>query len=450
MIGAAWWWHGWSETDYDRLAGSLVAGHLIECSGYGSGGNFCEFFQFPLAQLVDIGFPIAEIDDSGSCVITKHEGTRGFVTPDILKAQLLYEIQGNIYLHSDVKADLTNVTIIEEARDRVKVTGTAGLAPPPTTKVAVFYEAGWQCEYTLNAAGYATAEKFQLHEQQIRFRLEAENELQNFDVLEFQVAGLPQIDPQSQLRSTTSIRVLGQARRKENVAALSRAMLETLLQHYAGMHGSMDWRSLEPKPYVAYCPCLIAQQDLVERVHLIGTRGTPEGIEDTGHPVQFEPLETRLSHNTPNPVPLESFGPTVRARLGDVVLARSGDKGANANVGFFVRTDDEWEWLRSFLDLEKLKKLMAAEWKDNYRLERVELPGIRAVHFVVYGILMRGVSSSVRLDALAKGFAEFLRDRWEDVPEQFWERYAQSRPASHALLERPRARENSMGRTQRE
>jgi hypothetical protein len=86
---------------------------LIECSGYGSGGNFCEFFQVPQTQLLDIGFPIAEIDVEGSSVITKHEGTRGLVTAEVLKCQLLYEIQGNIYLHSDSKADLSH-TVIED------------------------------------------------------------------------------------------------------------------------------------------------------------------------------------------------------------------------------------------------------------------------------------------------------------------------------------------------
>lgn len=433
MIGAAWWWHNWSETDYDRLAGSLLAGHLIECSGYGTGGNFCEFFQFPLDKLVDVSFPIAEISDDGSCVITKHEGTQGFVTPDVLKAQLLYEIQGNIYIHSDSKADLTDVTIVEEGDNRVKVSGVRGLPPPPTTKAAVFYQGGWQCEYTLNATGYATAEKYKLHEKQIRFRLEAEGEIENFDTLDFQVVGVPEIDPKSQLRSTTSIRVFGQARRKETAQALGKAMLDSLLQHYAGMHGSLDWRLLEPKPYPAYCPCLIAQSELSERVHVYDTRGSAELIEDTGTPSQFEPLDKRASYNTATPVSLESFGPTTRARLGDVVLARSGDKGANANVGFFVRMDDEWDWLRSFLTLDSMEQLMGGEWETNYKLERVELRGIRAVHFVVYGILMRGVSSTARLDGLAKGFGEYLRDRWVDVPQKFLERYAESRPSSHAL-----------------
>lgn len=78
-----------------------------------------------------------------------------------------------------------------------------------------------------------------------------------------------------------------------------------------------------------------------------------------------------------------------------------------------------------------MKELMADEWKETYKIERCELPGIFAVHFVIYGILGRGVSSSSRLDALGKGFAEFIRARWVDIPRRFLERYRDSRPHSH-------------------
>lgn len=435
VIGAAWWWHGWSDTDYDELAGSLVAGHLIECSGYGTGGNFCEFFQFPQDQLVDIGFPIAEIHHDGDSVITKHPGTRGFVTPDILKAQLLYEIQGNIYQHSDCKADLSNIQITPESKDRVNITGTKGLPPPPTTKLAVFYRGGWQCEYTLNATGYAVKEKFELHKSQIRSWLEAEGVIDEFQVLDFQIYGTPRADPKSQLDSTSAIRVFAQAREKKTVDAFGRAMLYNMLQHYAGMHGTLDWRLLQPKPYLSYCPCLVAQGQLEETISVMNPNDSVIS-EVIDLPPQSEPLGPRVDHHNETPKPLDAFGPTARARLGDLVLARSGDKGANLNIGFFVREPDEWEWIRTFLDHQTMMDLMASEWRDDFRLERCELPGIRAVHFVVYGILSKGVSSSARLDALGKGFAEFIRDRWVSLPSTFLQRYSHSRPPSHMQEEK--------------
>jgi hypothetical protein len=383
-----------------------------------------------LEKLVDIGFPIAEVHADGSSVITKHKSTRGFVTADILKAQLLYEIQGNIYLHSDSKADLAGVRIVQESKDRVRVFGTKGYPPPETTKLAVFYRGGWQCEYTLNATGYATAEKFRLHEMQIKLRLHEVGELQNFQVLEFQVYGNPAMNPRTQLQSTAAIRVFGQAKERGTVEALGTAMLDSMLQHYAGMHGTLDWRLLQPKPYLAYCPCLISQTELKEQIHILRPEGTSES-EDTGAPARFLQLDARLDYDPVEPRPLDSFGRTSRARLGDVVLARSGDKGSNLNIGMFVREADEWDWLRSVLSRDLMRELMGGEWNDAYKLERVELEGIRAVHFVIYGILQRGVSSSARLDALGKGFAEFIRDRWLEIPVAFLNRYASTRPQSH-------------------
>lgn len=82
VIGAAWWWYGWSDQDYDRLAGAFLAGHIIECSAYASGSNFSGFSRFPLGTFIDSGFPIAEIENDGTCVITKHEGTGGMVTEE--------------------------------------------------------------------------------------------------------------------------------------------------------------------------------------------------------------------------------------------------------------------------------------------------------------------------------------------------------------------------------
>lgn len=118
VIAAAWFWHSWGEGDYDRLAGSLIAGHLIECSAYVTGGNFAGFDRCPMDTLVEPGFPIAEIEADGSCVITKHEGTGGLVDVDTVRCQFLYELQGNVYLNSDVSAILDDVVVEQAGKDR--------------------------------------------------------------------------------------------------------------------------------------------------------------------------------------------------------------------------------------------------------------------------------------------------------------------------------------------
>lgn len=118
VIGAAWYWHSWSDTDYDRLAGALIAGHLIECSAYVSGGNFAGFTEHDQEIFMEPGFPIAEIEADGTCVITKHEGTGGMIDEDTVRCQFLYELQGSIYLNSDVKAYLNDVRVKTVGKDR--------------------------------------------------------------------------------------------------------------------------------------------------------------------------------------------------------------------------------------------------------------------------------------------------------------------------------------------
>lgn len=118
VIGAAWFWHSWDGTDYDRLAQSLVAGHLIECSAYITGANYSAFYEIDRDRLIDLPFPIVEIDTDGSAVVCKHENTKGLVTVDTVKCQFLYELQGSLYLNSDVTAILDDVKIEQVESNR--------------------------------------------------------------------------------------------------------------------------------------------------------------------------------------------------------------------------------------------------------------------------------------------------------------------------------------------
>lgn len=118
VIAAAWFWHDWSESDYDCLAGSLIAGHLIECSAYVTGGNFPGFDKYPLENLIMPGFPIAEIGKDGSCTITKHPNTQGIVNVDTVRCQFLYELQGDVYLNSDVCAHIGDIQVQNVGKDR--------------------------------------------------------------------------------------------------------------------------------------------------------------------------------------------------------------------------------------------------------------------------------------------------------------------------------------------
>jgi len=173
-----------------------------------------------------------------------------------------------------------------------------------------------------------------------------------------------------------------------------------------------------PKPILGYYPSLYEQDKLIEKIHLIDVNGEVSTSE-CGHPPKYAAFQRRETYDAKDPKPLEYFGPTKCVPLGDIAMARSGDKGANLNCGIFVNHPEVYEWLRAFMSRERMVALLGQEWKDQFVIERVEFPLIHAVHFVIYGILGRGVSSSTRLDNLGKGFADFLRDKWVDIPEKF-------------------------------
>ncbi|KAG9255541.1 uncharacterized protein F5Z01DRAFT_619685 [Emericellopsis atlantica] len=414
VIAAAAWWHGWQEDQYDELAGALVGGHLIECSTYVTGGNFSGAHDYPVEAFLSLGLPIVEMDADGGCVVTKHETLGGFVTADTVKCQFLYELQGDVYLNSDVKADIKQVRVTQEAKDRVRVSGIRGRPPPPTTKLAVFYRGGFQSEILVNASGYATQHKWDVEEAQLRAALERTGVLGELDVLECQRMGVPMANPDSQLASTTYMRIFIQAKELLAVQKAVMAWYGRFMTHFPGMHCSLDMRTLQPKPFLGYWPALVEQKEIDESITLV--TGNEESRQSVGPPKKTEPLGPRSSYETTSPISTENAPFTMRP-LGDIALARSGDKGANINLGIFVQTRPQWDWLRSFMTRDRLRTMMGKDWRDWYWIERVEFPDIFAVHFVVYGILGRGVSSTSRVDCLGKGFAEFIRAVHVPVPD---------------------------------
>jgi len=137
---------GWRWDDWDRLAAGVVVGHLLECSGQVTGGNWSgpwwEHFD-PLR----IGFPIADVEPAGSAVVTKPAGTGGCVSFDSVREQLLYEVHDPAaYLNPDVTADFTSLRLDDLGEDRVRVSGIRGVEPPDTYKGLVCTPAGWAGE----------------------------------------------------------------------------------------------------------------------------------------------------------------------------------------------------------------------------------------------------------------------------------------------------------------
>jgi hypothetical protein len=251
---------------------------LIECSTYITGANFSGSYKYPVEELMNLGLPIIEISSDGEGVVTKHEALNGIVTKDTVQCQFLYELQGNIYLNSDVKADISQIKVEEDAKNRVRVSGIKGFPPPATTKLATFYKGGYQAEILLNATGYATEWKWDYQEMQVRKKLE------DWDVkpeiLDFQRVGVPKANPDSQLASTTYLRIFAQDKDPAKVGSVTKAWAFNTMAHFAGQYVGLIQQDISINVCPRYASVIRYQDCRSEVLHWFLSRHNP--AERTG------------------------------------------------------------------------------------------------------------------------------------------------------------------------
>lgn len=138
---------------------------MIECGAHATGGNFAFFREVP--GMEHVGFPIAEIAQDGSSVVTKHRDAGGAVTVDTVTAQLMYEIGSPRYANPDVVARFDTIAIAQIGTDRVRLSGTRGERAPETTKVGLNCRGGHRNRMTVVVTGLDIAEKAQLVERAV-------------------------------------------------------------------------------------------------------------------------------------------------------------------------------------------------------------------------------------------------------------------------------------------
>jgi hypothetical protein len=136
---------GWRWDDWDRLAQGLTVGHLLECSGQATGGNFGSAGEWAKVQnFLHLGYPIAEVSQDGAALLTKAPGTGGRVSFDTLRQQLLYEVHDpHAYYSPDVVLDMGTLHLDDRGNDEVRITGAGGARRPDTLKVVAGYHDGW-------------------------------------------------------------------------------------------------------------------------------------------------------------------------------------------------------------------------------------------------------------------------------------------------------------------
>jgi hypothetical protein len=399
VVGPAAQHFGWTATDVDALAGAVVAGHVIECGPQATGGNYSFFRELPDLSR-PLGFPIAEICSDGSSVITKHPGTGGAVTVDTVTAQLLYEIDGARYPGPDVTARFDTITLTPAGPDRVAVSGVRGEPPPPDLKVGLNALGGFRNEMTFVLTGLDIPEKAAF----VRAQLAS---LGALDV-RWTLARTDHPDAAVQEEAAALLHCVVRGPDPKAIGrAFSNAAIELALASYPGFHVTSP--PGDASPYGVFTAAYVPATAVAHTAVL------PDGTRmDIAPSARTQPLAGPPNLTLPSPPP---DGPTRPAPLGAIVGARSGDKGGAANVGVWVRADEQFAWLVHQLDETRLRELLPEI--APLRVRRTVLPNLRALNFVIEGLLGEGVAANVRHDPQAKALGEWLRSRVLPIPEAF-------------------------------
>ncbi len=403
VCGPAAWHHGWKRDDWDRLAGAVVAGHVIECGTQATGGNYSFFHEVP--GLERAGFPWAEVAEDGSCVIGKHDGTGGEVSIGTITSQLLYEIGGHEYFGPDVTTRFDTIRLEEQGLDRIRIHGTQGEPPPDTLKVCMNRSGGFRNDMRTCLTGLDIEAKAKLIEK--AFWTACPYDPSDYQQVTTRLIRTQKEDPETNEEAIAIWHLSVKDPDEKKVGrAFSNAMTELALATIPGFFGVGGGPS-GGRPFGVYEPARVPASAVPQQVVLLG--GEARQIDSVIPPgeVTIVPAE--------GPSLAAPDGPTKRAALGTILGARSGDKGGNANLGVFARNDAAWAWLDEFLTIDRLQELLPEV--GQFAVDRTRFPALRSLNFVIHGILEEGVAAATRQDGQAKSLGEWLRARFVEIPE---------------------------------
>jgi hypothetical protein len=335
-------------------------------------------------------------------VITKQPGTGGLVSVGTVTAQLLYEIGDERYENPDVVADFSTVELRQLGEDRVQVSPAKGFAPSGKLKVALNYEGGFRNQMSVILTGLDLHDKARRVRTMLFDLLGGEDQ---FDDVTVELVSGTTIDAPTNEAATGRLRIVVKGQDEQLVGRkFSQAVVALTLASVPGFFA--DTPPTGASTYGVYWPALIDATVVDHKVVL-----------ESGEELVIAPAPV----TAPLPEQREDLDlgevddePTTLAILGDLCGARSGDKGGNANVGIWAADDDVYSWMVRTLDVDTVAELLGVD--VDIEVRRTVLPKLRAINYVVVGILGEGVASSTRLDPQGKGLGEYLRSRMVDVP----------------------------------
>ena len=406
VMGPAAWKFNWSRDDYDKLAGSLAAGHIIECGAQATGGNYSFFKEVPSFQ--NVGFPIAEIEESGNFKIYKHKGTGGLVSTGTVTAQLLYEISSPKYLSPDVIAHFDSLKIEDLGDDKVFISNVKGSPPTNKHKACINLAGGYKNSMELIVTGLDIEEKAKIFTDELFRSLGGKDE---FDDVSIQLIRTDKKEPLTNEEAMAILKIDVKSSSPEKVGRIfSAKVIELALANYPGWTAQSEIK--QASPFISYWPALVDSKNVKEKLHFNNKFKVIEIAKHQEQPIDFKKIN--IDEYVSKDIEKINFG--------RIFGTRSGDKGGCANLGVWAKDASSFSYLYHFLTVEQLKKLLPD--LACFEIERYELPNIFALNFYVKGILENGVSSNNRKDGQAKSLGEYLGTKLIDCPKEFIEKYA--------------------------
>lgn len=411
-LGACIHEFGWKTNDYDQLAGGSLAGHIIECGAQATGGLFTDW---DLAEdWSNIGYPIVEVSEDSSFIVSKPEGTGGIVCPGGVAEQMVYEIgDPQAYILPDVVCDFSQVEITQVGDQKVKVTGTVGTKPTGTLKVSATYFDGYRVICGVTIRGIDAEGKARKTVESVLKR--ARRMLKEKGAPDFTDVHSDFIGAESEYGSNSRIgnvrevwvRLAVKHPTQEALTLLLREMTSTGTSMSPGTTGGGGGRP-SPAPVVRLFSFYVAKSSMSATVHFGGdswvvpfTDGEPVNIDS----IQRPELETA-----------DTTGDCTIVPLIEIAHGRSGDKGNNANIGIIARKPEFLPIIR-----EQVTEEVVAEYFSHFLqggVDRFDLPGIHGVNFLLHEVLGGGGIASLRQDPQGKAYAQMLLDFPVHVPDE--------------------------------
>ncbi|MBU3086030.1 acyclic terpene utilization AtuA family protein [Acinetobacter seifertii] len=408
----------WSLDDYDKLAQGSLAGHVIECGAQCTGGNFTDWH---LVQGFDnMGFPVVEVSEDSSFVVTKPQGTGGLVSTATVAEQIVYEI-GNpqAYLLPDVIADFSHVHLEQVGEHRVRVTGAKGQAPTTQYKVSATYPDGYRVLVSFLIAGREAPQKAQVIADAILAKCErvlAMRSVPPFSEKSVEILGIESTygaHAQALNSREVVVKIAVKHMFKEacmffasEIAQASTGMAPAL----AGIVGGRPKAS----PMIKLFSFLIDKNQVNVEIDFDGN-SYPVEIPQGTSTEQFNILAAGES--------AVYQGNEIEVPLIEIAHARSGDKGNHSNIGVIARKAVYLPWIRAALTEQSVESYMQHVLDaEKGRVIRYELPSLNALNFMLENALGGGGVASLRIDPQGKAFAQQLLDMPVKVPAHLLEK----------------------------